>query len=75
VTAKKERDEPVHLETLVTADAAGEPAEGQEADEAIPAPKGYGPPDPAAFPLQTSRFKGPPEGDMIAIVDPQASRP
>jgi hypothetical protein len=31
-------------------------------------------PNPAVFPLQTGRFKGPPEGPMIAVVDPQASR-
>jgi hypothetical protein len=29
-----------------------------EADESIAAPKGRGPPDPAAFSLQTSRFEG-----------------
>jgi hypothetical protein len=33
-------------------------------------PKGHGPPAPAAFPLQTGHFKEPPEGAMIAIVDP-----
>jgi hypothetical protein len=31
-------------------------------------------PDRAAFPLQAGRFKGPPEGAMITVVDPQASQ-
>jgi hypothetical protein len=42
--------------------------------ESIAAPKGHGPRTPAAFPLQTGHFKGPPEGAMIAVVDPPASR-
>jgi|SRR5215216_1808162 len=33
------------------------------------APKGTDP-SPAAFPLQTGHFRGPPEGAMIAIMDP-----
>jgi hypothetical protein len=41
-----------------------------QADESIPAPKGHGPQDPAAFPLQTNRFQGTAKGAMIAIVDP-----
>jgi hypothetical protein len=46
----------------------------KKAVESIAAPKGRGPPGSAAFPLQTGIFKGPPEGAMIAVVDPQASR-
>jgi hypothetical protein len=46
----------------------------KEADESIAAPKGHGPPDPAAFPLQTGGFLGTTMGAMTAVVDPQASR-
>jgi hypothetical protein len=43
----------------------------KKADESIAAPKGHGPRTPAGFSLQTSRFKGPPEGAMIATMDPR----
>jgi hypothetical protein len=36
-------------------------------------PKERGPPDAAAFRLQTAAFKGPPEGAMIAMLDPRAT--
>jgi hypothetical protein len=39
-------------------------------DEAIPAPKGHEPQDPAAFPLQTKHFQRTAKGAIIAIVDP-----
>jgi hypothetical protein len=42
----------------------------KKADESIPAPKGHGPPDPAACPLQIANFQGPPEGAIIAFLDP-----
>jgi hypothetical protein len=46
-----------------------------KADEPIAAPKGRGPRTLAALPLQTSHFKGPPEGATIAFLDPWARRP
>ncbi len=49
----------------------------KKADESIAAPRRARTPDPAAsaFPLQTGRSQGPPEGATIAILDPLASRP
>src|ERR1051325_1076619 len=46
----------------------------KKADEPIPAPNGPGPRTLRAFSLQTATFEGPPEGAVIAKVDPQASR-
>jgi hypothetical protein len=45
--------------------------EGRKQDESITAPKGHGPPDPAAFPLQSCHFWGPLEGTIIALLDPK----
>jgi hypothetical protein len=39
-------------------------------DESIAAPKGHGPPDPAAFPLQTEGFLGATMGAKMAIGGP-----
>ena len=45
-----------------------------KADESIAAPKGHGPPDPAACPLQIANFQDPPEGAIIAFLDPLGAR-
>jgi hypothetical protein len=41
-----------------------------KADESIPAPKGRGPPEPAAFPLQIGTFLGTTTGTTMPIADP-----
>jgi hypothetical protein len=46
----------------------------KKAHEPIAAPKGHGPPDPAAFPLQSCHFWGPLEGTIIALLDPKPAR-
>jgi hypothetical protein len=50
-------------------------ADGRKADESIAAPKGHGPPDPAAFPLQTGVFLGATMGAMMAVADPSGRHP
>ena len=47
----------------------------RQADESIAAPKGDGPGPLRAFSLQTTRFRGPPEGAVIAIMDPGKPTP
>jgi hypothetical protein len=50
-------------------------AKKKKADESIAAPKGRADPEPhGLFSCKSAGFRDPPEGTMIAIVDPQASR-
>jgi hypothetical protein len=46
------------------------PGTGRKALELISAPKERGPRTLRLFPCKPGRFKGPPEGAMIAVVDP-----
>jgi hypothetical protein len=47
----------------------------KKADKSIAAPKGHGPPDPAAFPLQTGGFLGTTMGAKMATADPSGRHP
>jgi hypothetical protein len=48
---------------------------GEKADESIAAPKGHGSRTLRLFPCKPAVFRGPPEGAVIAIVDPGKPTP
>jgi len=62
--------QPLVVDALEYAPVAAVLASAGKADESIPDPKGRESRTPRTFPCKSASFRGPPEGAMIAIVDP-----